>query len=179
MQISAWPIPATYGFTMKSVAHRKPGTLPLLQAMGHNPDIAQALDDLADLLELEEANPFRVRAYRNAARIVRGLGSEVSAMVQQGNDLAELPGIGEDLADKILVLARTGRLPLLDRLRKATRAVAAELLKLPGLGPKRVRTLCRDLDVRDLRQLHRAVLDGRVRALPGFGPTSGEATTGA
>lgn len=138
----------------------------------HNPDIAQALDDLADLLELEEANPFRVRAYRNAARVVRGLGTEVSVMLERGGDLADLPGIGEDLAGKIRTLAETGHLPLLDRLRKATPAVAAELLKLPGLGPKRVKTLCHELDIHTVEQLHRALLDGRVRALPGFGATT-------
>jgi DNA polymerase (family 10) len=138
----------------------------------HNPDIAQALDDLADLLELEEANPFRVRAYRNAARVVRGLGTEISAVLEKGGDLAELPGIGEDLADKIRTLAKTGHLPLLDRLRKETPVIAVELLKLPGLGPKRVKSLCHDLDIHNLEQLHRALLDGRVSALPGFGATT-------
>ena len=63
----------------------------------HNPDIAQALDDIADFLEIDEANPFRVRAYRNAARVVRGLGTEIATMVKQGRDLADLPGIGDDL----------------------------------------------------------------------------------
>ena len=138
----------------------------------HNPDIAQALDDLADLLELEEANPFRVRAYRNAARVVRGLGTEISVTLKKGGDLAELPGIGEDLADKIRTLAKTGHLPLLDRLRKETPVIAVELLKLPGLGPKRVKVLCHDLDIHTLEQLHRALLDGRVRDLPGFGATT-------
>ncbi|HUK07438.1 MAG TPA: DNA polymerase/3'-5' exonuclease PolX [Stellaceae bacterium] len=138
----------------------------------HNPDIAQALDDLADLLELEEANPFRVRAYRNAARVVRGLGTEISVTLKKGGDLAALPGIGEDLADKIRTLAKTGHLPLLDRLRKETPVIAVELLKLPGLGPKRVKVLCHDLDIHTLEQLHRALLDGRVRVLPGFGATT-------
>jgi len=138
----------------------------------HNPDIAQALDDLADLLELENANPFRVRAYRNAARLVRGLGTEISAMLARGDDLAELPGIGEDLAGKIATLAKTGHMPLLDRVRRSTPAVAQQLLKLPGLGPKRVKTLCDELDIQSLEQLHRALLDGRVRDLAGFGSAS-------
>ena len=138
----------------------------------HNPDIAQALDDVADLLELQNANPFRVRAYRNASRVIRGLGTEVSVMLQRGDDLAELPGIGEDLAEKIATLAKSGHLPLLDRLRKDIPAVATELLKLPGLGPKRVRVLCEELDLHNIEQLHRALLDGRVRALPGFGATT-------
>ena len=93
-------------------------------------------------------------------------------MLQRGADLADLPGIGEDLADKITTLAKTGHLPMLDQLRKSTPAVAAELLRLPGLGPKRVKTLCQELDIHNLEQLHRALLDGRVRRLPGFGATS-------
>jgi len=138
---------------------------------GHNPDIAQALDDIADLLELDEADPFRVRAYRNAARVVRGLGVEVGAMLEKSGALPKLPGIGEDLAGKIRTLAETGHLPLLDQLRKGAPAIAQELLKLPNLGPKRVKTLCHELDIHTLEQLHRALLDGKVRALPGFGPT--------
>ena len=135
----------------------------------HNPEIAQSLDDIADLLELDDANPFRIRAYRNAARLVRGLGKEVSEILTTEDTAPKLPGIGADLADKIRTLARTGRLPLLDQLRKKTPHVAQELLHLPNLGPKRVRTLCDELGVRTLEQLHRAVLDGRVRELPGFG----------
>jgi DNA polymerase (family 10) len=138
-------------------------------ARAHNPEIAQSLDDIADLLELDEANPFRVRAYRNAARVVRSLGTEISGVLSPGEGAPKLPGIGADLADKIRTLAATGHLPLLDRLRKKTPAVAQELLRLPNLGPKRVRTLCDELEVRTLEQLHRAVLDGRVHKLPGFG----------
>src|SRR5208282_6231993 len=111
----------------------------------HNPDIAQSLESVADLLDLEGANPFRVRAYRNAARVVQGLGTEIAVLLNRGKDLSELPGIGKDLAGKIEDLARTGHLPLLDRLRKSTPAVAVELLKLPGLGPKRVRSIVHDL----------------------------------
>ncbi len=146
--------------------------IPIVPA--HNPDIAQGLDDVADLLELENANPFRVRAYRNAARVIRGLGIEVAVMLTRGDDLSELPGIGKDLAGKIRTFVKTGHLPLLDQLRRTTPAIAVELLKLPGMGPKRVNTLCRELDVHTLEQLHRAVLDGRVRTLPGFGAVTEE-----
>jgi len=60
----------------------------------HNPDIAQGLDDIADLLELQDANPFRVRAYRNAARILGDLPQEARLLVEKGDDLTRLPGIG-------------------------------------------------------------------------------------
>jgi DNA polymerase (family 10) len=136
----------------------------------HNTEIADALDQVADLLELEQANAFRIRAYRNAARVVRGLGSEVSTLVARGEDLAELPGIGRDLAGKIKELAATAHLPMLDELRRHLPAIALELLRLPGLGPRRVKTLCETLEIHSLEQLHRALLDGKVRELPGFGP---------
>ena len=148
----------------------EPRASALTSTPARNPEIAAALDEVADLLELEQANPFRIRAYRNAARTVRGLGSELAALLAQGG-LPKLRGIGEDLAGKIKTLAAAGALPLLDHLRRGTPAVALELLKLPGLGPRRVRTLCHELDIHNLEQLHRAVIDGRVRALPGFGPT--------
>jgi DNA polymerase (family 10) len=136
-----------------------------------NAEIADVLDDVAELLELEEANPFRVRAYRNAGRVVRGLETEVASLLETGHPLPKLPGIGADLAGKIAEIARTGHLALLDDLRGRTPPIAAELLKLPGLGPKRVTTLCRNLDLHSMEQLHRAALDGRLRDLPGFGPT--------
>lgn len=136
-----------------------------------NGEIADMLDEVADLLELDAANPFRVRAYRNAARTVRGLASEVETILARGGTLPKLRGIGTDLAGKITGIARTGRLPLLNDLRGHTPAIATELLRLPGLGPKRVQTLCRALDLHTMEQLHRALLDGRVRELPGFGAT--------
>jgi DNA polymerase (family 10) len=138
----------------------------------HNPEIAAALEELADLLELQEANPFRVRAYRNAARVVRGLSGEITAMLRRGVDLESLPGIGGDLAGKIRTLAETGQLPLLERTRKSAPPMALPLLSIPGLGPKRVRTLCGALELNSLEDLRQASREGRVRVLPGFGASS-------
>jgi DNA polymerase (family 10) len=135
----------------------------------HNAEIADALDQVADLLELEQANPFRIRAYRNAARVVRGLGTEIAGLLARGEDLPEIHGIGKDLAGKIKELARTAHLPLLEELRGHVPAIALELLRLPNLGPKRVMLLCDKLDIHSIEQLHRALIDGRVRDLPGFG----------
>jgi DNA polymerase (family X) len=136
-----------------------------------NAEIAKAFEEMAILLELDEDNPFRVRAYRNAARTLSGLGTEVATMLKRKEDLAELPGIGKDLAEKIRDYVETGHLPALDALHRSTPAIATELLKLPGLGPKRAKALYHDLGIHTLRQLHRALLDGRVGRLPGFGPT--------
>lgn len=139
-----------------------------------NADIAAAFEQIADLLELQDANPFRVRAYRNAARVVGELKLDLAATVAAGKSLPKLPGIGADLSAKIEEFATTGHLAALDRLRKQVPAGVAELLKLPGLGPKRVRALYEELHVHSLPQLLRAARDGRIRALPGFGARTEE-----
>ncbi|MGR9037698.1 MAG: DNA polymerase/3'-5' exonuclease PolX [Gammaproteobacteria bacterium] len=135
----------------------------------HNNDIAAIFEEIADLLEIEQANPFRVRAYRNAARTVQGLGEEVSDLVEEGCDLEQLPGIGEALAEKIAEIIRTGKCQALEKLRQESGKGLAELMHIPGLGPKRVATLYHELDVETPEQLLRAIKDGRLRRLPGFG----------
>jgi len=139
-----------------------------------NADIAAAFEQIADLLELQDANPFRVRAYRNASRIVGELKLDLAAHAGAGKPLPKLPGIGTDLANKIQEFAQAGHLALLDRLRKELPAGVADLLQLPGLGPKRVRALYDELHVHTLPQLLRAARDGRIRALPGFGAKTEE-----
>jgi DNA polymerase (family 10) len=135
----------------------------------HNADIAAIFEEIADLLEIEEANPFRVRAYRNAARVIRDLRHELTDMVAGGEDLTRLPGIGEDLAAKIQEIVTTGGSAFLRKQRKHTPAALIELLKLPGLGPKKVKALYHELDIRTVEQLARAARDGRIRRLHGFG----------
>ncbi|MDE3117829.1 MAG: DNA polymerase/3'-5' exonuclease PolX [Nitrospirota bacterium] len=135
----------------------------------HNADIAAKLDEIADLLEIEDANPFRIRAYRNAARTLRDLSREVTSLLAQGEDLTELPGIGKDLAGKIEDIVKTGTTPMLDEHRRAVPPTLVELLKIPGLGPKRVKTLSRTLGIRTLKDLHHAARTGRISALTGFG----------
>lgn len=135
----------------------------------HNADIAAIFSEIADLLEIEGANPFRIRAYRNAARIVGEWPREMRELVAKGEDLKRLPGIGEDLAAKIHEIVDSGRCRALEKLRRELPPAIGELLHIPGLGPKRVRTLWHELDVQTLEQLARAARDGRIRALPGFG----------
>lgn len=135
----------------------------------HNEDIAAIFDEMGDLLEIEDANPFRVRAYRNAARTVRSLGRELADMVAAGEDLTRLPGIGKDLAAKIEEIVRTGHAKALDKLHKQVPAGLEDLLRLPGLGPKRVKALYKQLHIKSLRQLAAAARRGRLRDLPGFG----------
>lgn len=135
----------------------------------HNADIAGALDSIADLLELADANRFRVRAYRNAARTITSLPEEVAALLARGADLDDLPGIGQDLAGKIGDIAHTGTTPLLEDLRRGTPPGLTGLLAVHGLGPRRVQTLHEALGIESREQLHRALIDGLVSKLPGFG----------
>lgn len=135
----------------------------------HNADIAVIFEEIADLLEIRNENPFRIRAYRNAARELQGLGIPVADMLARGDDLTELPGIGTDLAARIAEIVETGKCRMLESLHRQVPHSVAELLKIRGLGPKRVRTLYQELEVRTLEQLARAARDGRIRELPGFG----------
>jgi DNA polymerase (family 10) len=135
----------------------------------HNTDIAGIFDEIADFLEIEAENPFRIRAYRNAARTVSGLGSELKDMVADGEDLTRLSGIGKELAAKIHEILETGTAKALTKLQQRIPQTVSEMLKLPGLGPKRVRTLYRDLKIENLAQLSEAARQGRIRDQEGFG----------
>ena len=98
----------------------------------HNEDIAAVFDEIADLLEIEGDNPFRIRAYRNGARTLRELGRDIGSFVEGGGDITQLPGIGKDLAAKIHEFMETGHCQALQKLRKQLPADLPELLKLPG-----------------------------------------------
>ena len=135
-----------------------------------NEDIAAVFEEMADLLDIAGDNPFKIRAYRNAARTLRNLPREAAELLQTGEDLTRLPGIGKELAAKIRELVETGRLGALQRLHRRVPETLEQLLQIPGLGPRRVATLWHALGIRDLRQLERAARAGRLDALPGFGP---------
>lgn len=139
-----------------------------------NSEIANMFNRLADLLEIEGANPFRVRAYRNAARIIDGLSLGLAEALKEGRDLTEIPNIGQDLADKIRTIVETGKLPLLEEVEQRTPRALSELMAIDGLGPKRVKTLYRELDIDSLEQLKQAVQSGKVRTLEGFGAKTEE-----
>ena len=135
----------------------------------HNAQIADTFERLADLLEVEGANPFRVRAYRNAARTIRGYAKSMADLLDQGEDLSQLPNIGDDLADKIKTIIDTGKLPALEEVEARTPAALSELMKIEGLGPKRVKTLYDELNIESLDDLKRAARSGKIRELEGFG----------
>ena len=135
----------------------------------HNTEIARLFNRLADLLEVENANPFRVRAYRNAARIVSGYSKSMADLLAEGQDLSELPGIGKDLANKIKTITETGNLPLLKEVEARTPAALSDLMKIEGLGPKRIKTLYEQLHISSLDDLKQAAHNGQIRELKGFG----------
>ena len=135
-----------------------------------NAEIAGIFETVADLLAVRGENPFRIRAYRNAARTIRGNSRSMAELLAEGRDLAELRNIGRDLAGKIATIVETGRLPLLEELSSSTPKALSELMKIEGLGPKRVRILHEKLRIRSLADLAAALRRGKVRELPGFGP---------
>jgi DNA polymerase (family 10) len=135
-----------------------------------NPDIARLFDEVADLLEIKDENPFRVRAYRNAARVVRDYPQPLADEVRREADLTEIPGIGKDLAEKIEQIVATGELPLHRQLAAKLPAGLLDLLRIPGLGPKRVKLLYTKLKVKSAADLEKALDRGKVKALAGFGP---------
>jgi DNA polymerase (family 10) len=135
----------------------------------HNADIARIFEEMADLLELSDANPFRIRAYRNAARLVGDLQLDIAATLASGATLPKLPGIGHDLDSRIHEIVATGHCTALDRLRRTLPPAITEMLCVPGIGPKRVKALYHELGVETLPQLYKAAREGRLRALHGFG----------
>ena len=134
-----------------------------------NAEIAELFERYAALLEIDGANAFRVRAYRNAARTLESLPQSAAHMLDEGTDLAELPGIGDDLAGKIEAIVESGTFADLDALEGDVPEGLAELSDLPGLGPKRTAQLHRELGVDTLDQLRAAAEAGEVRELDGFG----------
>lgn len=131
--------------------------------------VAAALGEIADRLEIQGANAFRIRAYRMAARTIQELPDDVRAKIERGETLAGLPGIGADLAGKIAEIATSGACEILRTLRREMPPAITELLQIPGLGPKRVRMLWQELGVQSAEQVLRAARDQRIRALHGFG----------
>jgi DNA polymerase (family 10) len=135
-----------------------------------NPEVAQCFDEVADLLELQDANPFRVRAYRSAARTIRDCSQPLASLTEK--DLCQLSGIGKDLAGKIRTILDSGDLPLRHELQAKVPSGLRTLMELPNLGPKRAQILYHSLHVDSLDNLRQAAEKHRIRRLRGFGATT-------
>jgi DNA polymerase (family X) len=140
----------------------------------HNSDIVNMFNEMADLLELEDANTFRIRAYRQAATTIGDLGRGVDQMIEAGEDLSELQGIGKDLAGKIKEIIETGEFKELEDVRKETTPSLRELTHIPQIGPKRARMLHEELGIASLDDLEEAINAGRLQEIQGFGKRTAE-----
>ncbi|PYV87089.1 MAG: hypothetical protein DMG05_18265, partial [Acidobacteria bacterium] len=128
-----------------------------------NIDYAHIFAEIADLLEIQGANPFRVRAYRNAARTLETLPQSVNSLLGEG--------IGKDLARKIVEIERTGELEFLSNLRQEVPPSLLEILRIPGLGAKRINQMWKSLGIISIDQLEEAAQSGKLDELRGFGET--------
>src|ERR1700722_5954852 len=134
-----------------------------------NSEIAEALDELGDLSELDGAVIYRIVAYRNAAKAIRDATVSVTALAREGR-ATELAGVGAIIQEKVLALADDGEIPATVKLRAKFPAGLLELTHLPGLGPKRARRLYEELGIDSLDALQQAATAHRIRDLKGFGP---------
>lgn len=131
-----------------------------------NREIAEIFDDIADLLEIKGENPFRIRAYRRAALNIESLSADI-ALLQEA-ELMKIPGIGNDLAGKILEYVRTGKIEAYDDLRKEMPGELSLLLSVPGLGPKTAKLLFEQLHVENLHDLESLAREHKLTGLPGI-----------
>ncbi len=134
-------------------------------------EIVSILYEIADLLELTGENPFKVRAYQNAARTLEGRTEETGDLVQSGK-LAELPGFGEALVEKVTTLVTAGKLKYYEDLKKKIPHGLLEIIRIPGLGPKKAKSLYDHLKIDSVEKLEKACKEGKVAKVEGFGEKS-------
>ncbi len=134
-----------------------------------NEEIARKFEQIADLLEIEGANRFRVRAYRNAARSITSFTKNIADMVKAEEKLTMIPGVGKDLAEKIREIVNSGDFALLKQTEKKLPPLLRELMTIEGLGPKRVKQLFDKLHIESIDDLKRAIERGALLTLRGFG----------
>jgi DNA polymerase (family 10) len=139
----------------------------------NNKAVGNVLREVALLLELKGENPFKVRAYSNAARSIETLDEEIMGMIHEGR-VRDIEGVGETLAQQITELVETGSLQLLEELKRTIPPGHLEMLKIPGLGPKKIKVLSDTLHVQTIGELEYACSENRLIELQGFGQKSQE-----
>ncbi len=130
--------------------------------------IAQIIDEMGTLLEIKGENPFRCRAYHTAAQSLSHLPADLREMITDGS-LKQVPGIGETMYSKIVQLATTGQLPAFDELKRSMPQGLVALMRIPGLGPKKIKVLYDELKIDSLADLRAAGESGRIAGMKGFG----------
>ena len=141
----------------------------------NNRDVAALFEEIADLLEFQNANPFRVRAYRNGARRIKDLPEPLASIAADASrELTDIEGIGKDLAQKIAEVLSTGSIGMLDQLRAEIPGGVLAIVRIPGLGPKKAAALHKELGISSLDELKAACEGDRVQGLKGFGKKTQE-----
>ncbi len=133
-----------------------------------NKKAAEILEEIGTLLEIKGENQFKCRAYHNAARIVAGLTTDIGELIQAGG-LKKIKGIGEGLAEKLIEFVETGKIEYYEKLRKSLPEGLMEMLRIHGLGPKRIKILYEQLNIKTIDQLENAAKNHKLEHLDGFG----------
>lgn len=139
-----------------------------------NVEIARILEEVADILEIQNANPFRIRAYRNAVRTVETQMTPLRRWVEENRSLTDLPGIGKEMANHIREMVETGTLGFRDELVAEIPRSLVDLMRLPGVGPKKAKKLWEELDICSVEELEAAAKEGRIATVLGFGAKTQE-----
>jgi DNA polymerase (family X) len=134
-----------------------------------NAEVAKVFDEIADLLEMKGENQFKIRAYRQAARTIKKLPSEVERMVRNGDSLQDIPGVGEAIAKKIDDLVKTGHVKVHDELRTEFPQGVLDILAIPGVGSRTAMRLYTELGVKSIAELEQAIKEGRVASMQRMG----------
>lgn len=136
--------------------------------------MARIFDEMADLMEISGENPFRIRSYRNAARTLDGLTRDIHDLLKNEDDITSLPGIGKNIAQKIREIADTGKLRQLEELKKKVPESLIDIMNLEQLGPQRTRLLNSQLGIKSISDLKKAVEEGKLEKIRGFGKKTSE-----
>src|SRR5438094_8166023 len=137
-------------------------------------EVANMLDEVGNLLELKEgSNPFEVRAYQNAARSVSALDGDIEQLTHEGK-LKGVPGLGPTIIKRIEELVNTGHLTYYEELRQKTPQIKLDMLRIPGVGPKKINAIYDQLHVQSIAELEQACREDKVAGLPGFGKKTQE-----
>jgi DNA polymerase (family X) len=139
-----------------------------------NKSVADIFTEIADILDIQGENPFRIRSYRNAARTIADMSESLAGLAEAGGNLEEIPGIGKSIREKIEEILKTGKSRTLEELRKKTPPGLTDLLRLEGLGPRKVKLLHDELGVDSVDRLEKAARAGRLRELAGMGEKTEE-----
>ena len=151
---------------MSESAHPEAGEAPM-----DNESIAQVLQQIADMLEFKNENPFKFRSYQMAAETIGSMGTPVADIVSQGgaNELQKIPGIGKTISTQILEIVQTGKSAYFEELTRDVPATVLDLRKVSGIGLKTAQLLYRDLGVKSLEDLRALEQSGRLSSVPGLG----------